>query len=319
MEALRILEELDTGILLVSEKGEVEFANGYLIARGLLKEEWKGRRYYEAIKSMKLISFIHDLLDGESAQLEYEERGGWYRLYGKKLGELHLIHVQDITELKRCEISQKEFLANVSHELKTPIAVVKATLETLWEEEDEKRKRFIERALGRLKELIEIIDSIYYLTFLELSRAKKFSEVHLEELVDEVLSQRWGEIKEKDLKVQVDIPKDLRVEGDYEKLKILFSNLLDNSIKYNRQGGYIGVIARVKEGFVEVSVKDTGKGIEPKTVPFIFQPFFKGEDGEGLGLGLSIADKIARFHGTRVEVESQSSEGTTFRVRLKKV
>ncbi len=318
MDADNILNKLNVGVLVISPKGELILVNSHLITEGLALEDWEGKRYYEAISSMNLISVIHDLIEKESISVEYEEKGKWYRVVGTKEEEEYIVQVSDITELKRCEISQKEFLANVSHELKTPLAVVKTTLETLWEEEDSRRKRFIERALSRLRELVEIIDSIYYLTFLELSKARKFAEIELYELIEEIISQKLGEIREKELKVGVNIPEGIKVLGDYEKIKIMLGNLIDNSIKYNIKGGEVLISVKEEEEGVLISVKDTGIGIEPEKIPFIFQPFFKGAGNEGLGLGLSIADRIAKFHGTRIEVESSEGSGTTFRVRLEK-
>jgi two-component system phosphate regulon sensor histidine kinase PhoR len=316
MNEQNILNSLEIGVALISRRGEVSFINEYLVKRGLAVPQWEGKRYYEAMSSMNLISVIHDLLDRESINTEYEEKGKWYRVLGSLEGDSFLIQIIDITELKRCEVSQREFLANVSHELKTPLAVVKTTLETLWEEEDSRRKRFIEKALGRLRELIEIIDSIYYLTFLELSKAKRFSPVELYELIEEVVSYKVEDIRSKDIKLKLDLREDVKVMGDYEKLKIMLSNLIDNSVKYNVKGGEIYISAKEEGDKVILSIRDTGIGIEPTKIPLIFQPFFRASSEKGLGLGLSIAQKIAHFHGTSIEVESTEGEGTTFRVHL---
>ncbi|MCX8060157.1 MAG: ATP-binding protein, partial [Aquificaceae bacterium] len=223
----------------------------------------------------------------------------------------------------RYERSRREFVANVSHELKTPIAVLKSLLETLYEEEDrEEKKVFLEKALKRVEELRRLVEDLLILTRLESGEERlKRETINLRLLVEEVFELLESQAQERGVRLYNEVREGFKVKGDWDKLFLLVKNLVDNAIKYNRPDGSVEVRAYQRDGSAVVEVSDTGVGIPREHLPFIFERFYRVEPSRsrergGTGLGLSIVKHIALSHGGKVQVESKEGEGSTFRVCL---
>jgi signal transduction histidine kinase len=217
---------------------------------------------------------------------------------------------------------EKEFIANVSHELLTPISILQTRLENMLEagnlsEETETKIIESQKTLGRLK---QIVRSLLLISQIENNQPPKDDKVNIPELLREVKSEIEVRLVEKS------IPLDLEFHDDFvfapcnrSLLYTLFFNLINNAIKYNKQNGWIIVTAeRAKDEYL-VHIRDTGKGIAPENLKLIFNRFkkFNTSETESYGLGLAMVKTIADFHDMDINVESKQDEGSTFTVVFK--
>jgi len=318
------LSQVGEGYLLIDKEGRVVFGNDFLLKRRLLRENFEGKPYYECVNNLAVVSCLAEALSEKKDKVcnfDHEERE--YTLYAFTGSELTVVRFSDITELKRYERSRREFVANVSHELKTPIAVLKSLLETLYEEEDREEKRvFLEKALKRVEDMRRLVEDLLILTKLESGEERiKREDVDLRLLVEEVFDLLEPQAKERNISLINSVDKGLKVKGDWDKLFLLLKNLVDNAIKYNKEGGKVEVKAKRENQYVQLQVQDTGIGIPKEHIPFIFERFYRVDPSRsrnlgGTGLGLSIVKHIALSHGGKIEVESREGLGSTFTVYL---
>jgi signal transduction histidine kinase len=222
-------------------------------------------------------------------------------------------------ELARLKSS---FVSNVSHELKTPVSLIRLAVETLemrrfsTPEESDKFVRLIARETLRLNQLV---DNILDFARLEAGqRVFKFVEVDLAEVIRETLDSFRLRLEDQGFKLDLDLPEELpAVRGEASAIAQCLLNLLDNAMKYSRARKEIRLAAAARNGEVAVSVTDRGIGIPPSDQRRVFEKFVRLETGlvhdvKGAGLGLSLVDQIVRAHGGRVKVESAPGEGSTF-------
>ena len=318
------LSQVGEGYLLIDKEGRVVFGNDFLIRRGLLKRDFEGKPYYECVNNLTVVSCLAEALSEKSDKLcnfDHEERE--YSLYAFVGSDLTVVRFSDITDLRRYERSRREFVANVSHELKTPIAVLKSLLETLYEEEDrEEKKAFLEKVLKRVEDMRRLVEDLLILTKLESGEERiKREDINLKMLIDEIFELFESQALETKIDLKNSVEEGFKIKGDWDKLFLLFKNLVDNAIKYNKEGGKVEVRAYKKDGIAVVEVIDTGVGIPKEHLPFIFERFYRVDPSRsremgGTGLGLSIVKHIALSHGGKVEVESEEGKGSTFRVHL---
>ncbi len=310
-----ILNSLETGILLIDYDGRVEFANKFCVERGLSLEDFKGKKYYEAVRSLDLIGLIGELVEGKKEEGEFEYRNRVYRVRCKK-NTVCIIHIEDITQVKNAEKMQREFIATVSHELSTPLTAVRGFLETMLMSKSYNRT-MLEKALKRTKELENLIKSIRLLVLLESENRKLSTEVNLQEIIEEITEDLRGELEEKKINLEIVLEPNITVKCDREKLYILLKNIIENAVRYNGENGSVIIRGRkIPEG-IEINIEDTGIGIPKEDIPFIFNPFFSGRNRKGMGLGLAISKKIADFCGADIEIESEEGKGTTVKITFK--
>jgi len=264
--------------------------------------------------------FLEKLLALETDEVEF--KGRTFRVYTFEEDGKRAFVLEDYTPLKTYQRAKKDFVANVSHELKTPISVIGSAAETLYmEETDPFKRRFLEKILKRTKEMEALVEDLLILAALESKEGKVlWEEVAVKPLVEEVFSNlsEFAEKKGVSLLAEVGLERCL---CDRHKVGILLKNLVENAIKYNREGGEVRVRVYREGDFAVFEVADTGIGIPKKHLPLIFERFYRvdksrSREVRGTGLGLSIVKHIALIHGGRVEVESEEGKGSTFRVYL---
>ena len=306
-----ILDQLSVGVVILSEDGSVSFTSRFCRERELVSEECEGKKYYEAFKSLELIGFVNDLLEGNPKTVEFEHLGKVYR--ASPLGE-RAFQIEDITDIKRFEKIQKEFIASVSHELSTPLTAVKGLLETALMQEMPS-KELLEKALRRLEDLEKLISSLRLLILLESGQRSVRERFYIKSILKSVLEDLKEEIKRKGISIEL-TGEDVEVESDREKLYILLKNLVENAVRYNREGGRVWIKVRKVGKNIEIRIEDTGEGIPREDIPLIFQPFFGGKNKKGMGLGLAISKKIADFLGAELRISSEEGKGTTAEVIL---
>jgi two-component system, OmpR family, phosphate regulon sensor histidine kinase PhoR len=232
---------------------------------------------------------------------------------------------QDVTELQRLEKVRKDFVANVSHELRTPITAIRGYAETLKGgaitdlSNAPKMVDIIHRQSERLSELVEDL--------LELSRIDA-KQIQLAKVPVDLgqAAQRTNETikpkaEAKSINVHISIPQGLVAEADNRAVEQVLLNLLDNAVKYTGSGGSIWVSGKRKGADVELSVKDSGAGIDARHLPRIFERFYRVDKGRsrelgGTGLGLSIVKNLVNLMNGEVWVDSRPGEGSTFFVEL---
>jgi len=244
---------------------------------------------------------------------------------GKAFGVLIVVH--DVTRLRQLENARRDFVANVSHELKTPITSIKGFVETLLEgamlDPDHAGEflRIIGRQADRLGAIIEDL--------LSLSRIEQEAEqgkIHLvggkiKTVLKAAIQACNTRSAEKKIKVSMACPEDLRARINGPLLEQAVINLIDNAVKYSGPGSWVQVEAGKEDGQVEVRVRDQGVGIPQEHLPRLFERFYRVDPSRsrkvgGTGLGLAIVKHIAQAHGGKVAVESTPGQGSTFTIYL---
>lgn len=226
-------------------------------------------------------------------------------------------------ELEHMENYRREFLGNVSHELKTPIFAIRGFAETLLDgalDDERVRRSFVNKVLrnaNRLGNLAEDLSSVARIEMGELSMDQQ--SFNLIKLSREVIESLESMASDRKIAVRLSMPENLpEVIADRNHISQVLSNLIDNSIKYGRMGGQVEVIARpLNEDAVKVSVVDDGVGVSPEFLPRLTERFFRVEPSRssklgGTGLGLAIVKHILSAHGSQLMVESHPGSGSTF-------
>ncbi len=323
----RALSLIREGIVIMDPYGRVVFTNRF--ARELLdiKKEDLGKPFYQAIKNFDVVSLINEAFSEKYRVWKEKKLKDRYVqiIFGSDMDEKVLLFI-DLTPMKKYENLKKDFIANVSHELKTPLSAMKLSLETLEEEckENQKAQLFISKAVERVSYMEQLIEDLITLSQLEsVNFQVKFESLKLLPLVKEVLSALSDFIVKKGITVEIEVPEKAQVCADVKMLFAVLKNLIDNAIKYNREEGKVKISYREHLNEFEIEVCDTGIGIPKSHIPFIFERFYRVERSRsrksgGTGLGLSIVKLAVDKMGGKVEVESKEGEGTCFKVFLPK-
>jgi two-component system phosphate regulon sensor histidine kinase PhoR len=237
-----------------------------------------------------------------------------------------LAALHDITELRKLENVRKEFVANVSHELKTPLTSIKGYAETLLEGalEDPKHNRaFLETIHEHANSLSRLIDDVLDLSTIEAQRVEyRFEPVDFRELTERIVKALEPMAKTKKVSLEIDLPQDLpKVRADREKLAQIVMNLIDNAIKFNKVDGVVRVTGVRNNQEAHFAVSDTGRGISQEDLPRVFERFYRGNKDRsheipGTGLGLAIVKHLIEAHQGTVTAESKTGEGSVFRFTL---
>ncbi len=323
----RALSLIREGIVIMDPYGRVVFTNRF--ARELLdiKKEDLGKPFYQAIKNFDVVSLINEAFSEKYRVWKEKKLKDRYVqiIFGSDMDEKVLLLI-DLTPMKKYENLKRDFIANVSHELKTPLSAMKLSLETLEEEckGNQKAQLFISKAIERVSYMEQLIEDLITLSQLEsVNFHVKFESLKLLPLVKEVLSALSDFIIKKGIVVEIEIPEKAQVYADAKMLFAVLKNLIDNAIKYNREGGKVKISYKEHLNEFEIEVCDTGIGIPKSHIPFIFERFYRVERSRsrksgGTGLGLSIVKLAVDKMGGKVEVESKEGEGTCFKVFLPK-
>ncbi len=234
----------------------------------------------------------------------------------------------DIVKLKKLEHVRSEFLGNVSHELRTPIFSMQGFLETLIEgavDDPAVNREFLEKAYNHSVRLNTLLGELITISHIESGEMKmSFRYFNLFEFLHGLVEEMNAAAVKSSVNIVLanDVSHTVEVLGDKERLRVVFENLLENAIKYNKPGGDVIVSYRAADGSVTISVADTGVGIAPEHLPRIFERFYRvdknrSRDVGGTGLGLAIVKHIIEAHESYVDVQSEIGKGSTFSFSLK--
>ncbi|UCH83931.1 MAG: PAS domain-containing protein [Candidatus Latescibacterota bacterium] len=300
-------------------------------------DEVAGRPLQEIIRNPELQKLAAETwssdapVEGEIVIYRTEERV--LQVHGTPLRDSQDAHIgalivlNDITRLRRLEIVRRDFVANVSHELKTPITSIKGFVETLLGgamDDREALERFLGIIAKHSERLDAIIEDLLALSRLEQDTEREEIEIRRLDIVAVVRSAIDAcKPRAQSRDIELKCVNDTSVEGraNSQLLEHAITNLIDNAVKYSDPGKTIEIAATRTDGGVDVSVRDRGWGIERRHLPRLFERFYRTDRARsremgGTGLGLAIVKHIARVHGGRVEVESSLGEGSVFTVFL---
>lgn len=235
---------------------------------------------------------------------------------------------EEIDHLKKLEAFRKEFVANVSHELKTPIFAAQGFVHTLLDgavNDKAVRMKFLKKAAKSLDGLDALVQDLLTLSHIETGQIKMhFESVDVYRLTEEVFEQFEGKSSKKNIELRIEgesIP--MKAWGDWQRLSQVMTNLVSNAIRHSHEGSEVIVhLAQTKKNIV-VSVRDFGEGIPEEDQERIFERFYRVDKSRtkekgrgGTGLGLAIVKHILESHNTKAEVESSPGQGSTFSFKL---
>ena len=235
-----------------------------------------------------------------------------------------LVLIQDLTELRGLQTMRRELVGNISHEFRTPLAGIKAMVETLQDgaiDDGGAAKDFLSRIEVEVDRLTQLVAELTELSRIESGHAElDIKPVNLNNLVEAVITQLEPQAKRQNLVIQKELFADLPVvPADPERIRQVIVNLVHNAIKFTDTGGRITVKTAVEGQSVNVAISDTGIGIVAEDLPHVFERFYKvdkARTGQGTGMGLAIAKHIVETHGGRIWVQSEAGRGSTFTFSL---
>jgi two-component system sensor histidine kinase VicK len=341
-----ILQSLPEAILVLDEADSVSYANNRISnLMGLEKHEIVGKKPEQWCNNPNMVSYLtrHNPKNGQvgyisdSIQVVPENDTDkllevkTYPLFSPKDNEQllgNMVVIRDCTEEQIVKHNRGEFIAQVAHELKTPLNVMAMYSESLLGE-DGKSETFRIEAINVIHDEVErlsnLINNMLALSKFELGGMQlKRNRVRLYELLEDTFNNVIQSGRGKDLEFEIDLPKEMSaVYVDKDLLRIAVKNLLTNAIKYNRPAGKVTLIAEEMNDSIEVSVQDTGIGIVPPEQQKIFEKFYRSNDSKvrelsGHGLGLPLAQQIIEMHHGSLSLESEYGKGSTFTIRLEK-
>ncbi len=331
-----LIENVSNGLLLVDEKGFVSLVNASYRKTFSLDAESLHLPFYKAIKQHEVTQLIENVYRGERRIVSEMERDArTYHIVGDPIfndeGEWKgvLVAVQDISELKNFEKMRKEFVANVSHELKTPATSLKGFAETLLDgakNDPVTLTNFLNIILTESDRLQILIDDLLELSKIENSGVElHIDEVEMVSLIEQCCSIIKLKADEKQIDLHFEHESDtVHLSADSIRLNQVVINLISNAISYTPEKGCVTIRLFNRESQMQLEVSDTGIGIDQAHFPRIFERFYRVDKARsrsegGTGLGLAIVKHIVEAHHGTVHVKSKLGQGSTFSVHLPKV
>ena len=307
------------GIVVVDAEGREVFRNA-------AAERFRDARHSEAVASAVIEELLSAALHGESVERDLQ-------LFGPPRAQLHLrsvpladgrggaaVFVDDVSEIKRIESVRRDFVANVSHELKTPIGALELLAETIAAESDPAvTQPLAERMVKEAERLGRIVDDLLDLSLIETQEAPTRGLTPVRALVEEAIDRLRPAAMIGGLQLEVHHGTDALLFCDRRQVVSAVSNLLDNAVKYTEPGGRIDVATSSTLGRIAITVSDSGIGVPGRDLERIFERFYRvdqarSRDTGGTGLGLAIVRHVAQAHGGEVSVTSMEGQGSTFTV-----
>ena len=230
--------------------------------------------------------------------------------------------VKYINERKSLENLKKELIANVSHDLRTPLTSIQGYAETLVMMDEklskENKLKYTNFILSSTEKVKKLVDDLFEISKLESNNVTaQYEEFAIDQMISDIVSKYELIAKSNNIKLSFkNNAGDAIVNADIALINRVMQNLIDNSIKYTPKGGEVNIVIQRKKGKIEVLVKDTGVGIESGELPYIFDRYRKGASPTSTGLGLAIVKKILELHETKIHVESVIKQGTSFSFSL---
>lgn len=336
-QAQAILESMAEGVCALDGAGRIVWLNRSAEALfGVRADEAKGKRLTDIFRQPDLEEAIAETLSSRQPSSREAQAFGPSEqairfqaapCEGFQDQAAVVVVAQDVTEIRKLERLRRDFVANVSHELKTPLTSIKGLVETLLNgalEDASNNRRFVTLIDEDATRLSRLIDDLLELSQVESKGVSlRTQPVDLRNLLEGLATRFRNQAEAQQVRLEMEIPQQLpAVLGDPDKLRQVFVNLMDNAIKFNRPQGKVSVCARISiPSEIAVAVSDTGAGIPEVDLPRIFERFYRVDKARsrelgGTGLGLAIVKHLVELHHGRITVASRLGEGTTITVFL---
>jgi len=324
-----IVKSMESGVIAVDLDNNIIIINPYAKRIFGIKDDITGEKIYDYIEDFDINYFLNEeeeiskeikILHPAERELKIKKA---FILSGReKIGKV--IAVQDISDIKRLENMRSQFVANVTHELKTPLTSIKDFAETLKYVEDEKiREKFLDIIDNEAERLSRLISDILVLSKIESSTTTDDEDFMPYIVIDEVISIVKNMAENKNISLIIEkSERDIKLHGDKDKFLQLVLNLVENGIKYSNEGSTVKVRSFIKKGDYILQVEDNGIGIPKEDIPRIFERFYrvdKSRKGGGTGLGLAIVKHIVKIFNGEISIESELNKGSIFTVTIKNI
>lgn len=325
-----ILESMESGVIAITAAGKVMLINPYAKSLFGIGEDIIGKNISNYIIDHDFLSFIRDVMDIDAKEIklfhpfEREIKVKKAPIIGQRGSEIGIvISIQDITDIKRLENMRSQFVANVSHELKTPLTSIKGFSETLRIVDDENTKnKFLDIIDKETDRLTLLIDDILILSNIENMNKLSNEKFNPNEVVEDVINMIKKEAAKKNISIEVEKKFNGLLVGDKDKFYQVVLNLTTNSIKYSNENGNVKIFTNKSKDKFVLMVKDDGIGIPKEDLPRIFERFYivdKSRTSKSTGLGLAIVKHIVKLFNGEIFVESEVGKGSKFTVISKNV
>ncbi|MEO0091103.1 MAG: ATP-binding protein [candidate division WOR-3 bacterium] len=328
-EIKSILSAMTEGLVVINDRDQIIMTNDSFKTIAGIKNNIIGQYYWQVIKSRQFSDIVKALKDKKICRNQVIEiNHNIYSVSGKlvtnQLGHNKaIIILHDITEAKKLEQVKADFIANVSHELKTPLTSIKGFADTLTDELDKKYLKFVKAISRNADRLINIVQDLLIISDLENREQKLHTEkINFSEMLNNIKKMFSESLKSKKLKFKISIDDNAQnYQGDYFLIEQMLTNLIDNAIKYNVEKGKIEIRINKINNNIKITVEDTGIGISQEHLDRIFERFYVVDKSRsrklgGTGLGLSIVKHIVLSHNGEIKVESEVGKGTRFIITL---
>jgi two-component system phosphate regulon sensor histidine kinase PhoR len=335
-QSAAILASMEEAVAVINTDQRVIFCNiAFREAAGISNTDWENRPAVELIRHSDLLAMIQRALTGNEVihgevvvgsvrTRSFAVTSAPVRSDAFTTGAVMVLH--DITEIRRLERARRDFVANVSHEFRTPLTAIRGFAETLLEgalDDAGNRRRFIEIILDHALRLGRLTDDLLRLAQIEAGQLQlEVQPVAVSTIIEPCIETTRVKAEQKDLILDVQFDTDLPpLQGDVRSLQGVLQELLDNAVRYSSPGGRIAIKTALKGEEVMLSVSDTGIGIPKTDQERIFERFYRTDparsrESGGTGLGLSIAKHMIEAHHGRIKVESEVGKGSTFYIIL---
>lgn len=322
-----IMKSMDSGVIAVDNNFKIIMINPYAEKIFGIKENAINRKLINVIKNYDLEEAFKDM------ESEYKEIDVVYpvkrslRVRTAKIanGEKTIgivAVIQDVTNIKKLENIRSEFVANVTHELKTPLTSIKGFAETLkFVDDNETKNRFLDIINDESERLTRLINDILLLSDMESSKSLKKEDVDVNHIIKDVCDMMRASADKKNIKIEITGNTVPSFSGDCDRFKQMILNLVDNAVKYSGNGKIVRINKEVDNEKLTISVADNGIGIPTKHLGRLFERFYRVDKARsrsqgGTGLGLAIVKHIVLGFGGKIDVQSEVGKGTEFTVTI---
>lgn len=270
--------------------------------------------------TQKLDAAINRMLENEELETVFYKDDLWGKIY-ERLVRLSHLYVHKNLEISEEKDKLKEFVSDISHQTKTPIANIKLYLEMMEDETDSNRKQeYLKKMNGQVDKLDFLLQSMVKMSRLETGTIKiQKQNTPLADTLAMAISNVVIKAEKKKIKIDVQYDEQLEINHDKKWTAEAIFNILDNAVKYTEEGGTIHIVVCRQELFTKISIEDTGKGIALERQADVFTRFYREpevHDKDGIGIGLYLAREILTLQNGYIEVHSQVGHGSTFLIYL---
>jgi two-component system phosphate regulon sensor histidine kinase PhoR len=326
-----VLEGMDDGVLAVDSNRQITLVNSAGMKMMELKTSPVGKSITDVVRAPAILNVVMESAGDKSISTEFDlpvsesrrilaaitplkAEGGW------------VIVMRDVTQIRKLETARRDFYANASHELRTPVGIIHANVETLLSGAIDEKKtatEFLEAIHRSSLRLTNLLNDLLQISRIEEGRYEPdIIDIDLARAVDRSIESVSQMARDKNILIKNDVPDDVKAMGDPNALDEVLVNILENAVKYTPEGGHVAVRASREGENVAIGIEDDGPGIPPKHRTRIFERFYRVDPGRsremgGTGLGLAIVKYLVTAMHGEVRMEPGSKGGSVFIVTLK--